>query len=183
MGILDKLFKNRTEEFSFSRFPYPENVSKCLVDNLKKGILFEGNNHFIPWTKTYTDLSNENIEIDKQGDRTIFKFGIQKVLNGLELNLTSMKWLDTKSKVSFASIESNLGQDEQGRTEAIRIKDHLVNLFGEPNETNEEEEWEMSLCWRFDNVEISIVGWSHFAMKYDIKIGLVNDPNWAFMKK
>ncbi len=183
MSFISKIFKLKSKEFSFSSFPYSENVSKSIIENLKKGILFEENNHFIPWTNSYNDLEKENIEIVKGGDRSIYKFGLQKVLNGLELNLHSMKWLETNGKVSFGSVNSNLGQDEEGRTKAREIKNHLVNILGEPNTKSEEGEWEMSISWTFDNVKISIIGWSHFAMKYEIKIGLVNEPNWDFMVK
>jgi hypothetical protein len=94
-------------------------------------------------------LKRENIEIVKGSDRIIYKFGVQKGLNGLELYLASMKWLDTKDNVS---VGTNLGQDEQGRTEARKIKKHLVKLFGKPNTKNKENECEMNLYRTFDNV-------------------------------
>jgi hypothetical protein len=41
----------------------------------------------------------------------------------------------------------------------------------------------MNLYRTFDNVQISLIGWNHFAVKYEIKIGLVDEPNWASMKE
>ncbi|MFK7946868.1 MAG: hypothetical protein AB8G11_04710 [Saprospiraceae bacterium] len=149
-----------------------------MIENLKKGILFEADNYFIPWTNTFKDLKNENVEIVEQGDRTIYKFGKQKVLNGLELDWTSMKWSWIDKNVPFAAIKSYLGEEDFGRIKAQKIKEHLVKLFGEPNDKNEEKERKMSLRWIFDNVRISIVGIEQFAMKYTVRIGWIDEPNW-----
>lgn len=149
-----------------------------MIENLKKGILFEETNHFIPWTNTFKDLEKENIEVVKQSDRSIYKFGKQRILNGLELDLTAMRWEDKSKNIPFAAMKSDLGQEDYGRSKALEIKKYLIDLFGEPNDKNEEEEWKISLRWTFDNVRISIVGIEQFAMKYGFRIGWIDEPNW-----
>jgi hypothetical protein len=139
--------------------------------------LFEETNHFIPWANTFKDLEKEDIEVVKQSDRTIYKFGKQKILNGLELDLKTMCWSHKNKNVSFAAVTSDLGDATFGETKAREIKKYLVDLFGEPNDKNVDNEDKMSIKWTFDNIRISIVGIEQFAMKYDIRIGWIDEPN------
>lgn len=139
--------------------------------------MFEETNHFIPWANTFKDLEKEDIEVVKQSDRTIYKFGKQKILNGLELDLKTMCWSHKNKNVSFAAVTSDLGDATFGETKAREIKKYLVDLFGEPNDKNVDNEDKMSIKWTFDNIRISIVGIEHFAMKYDIRIGWIDEPN------
>lgn len=139
--------------------------------------MFEETNHFIPWANTFKDLEKEDIEVVKQSDRTIYKFGKQKILNGLELDLKTMCWSHKNKNVSFAAVTSDLGDATFGETKAREIKKYLVDLFGEPNDKNVDNEDKMSIKWTFDNIRISIVGIEQFAMKYDIRIGWIDEPN------
>ena len=187
MNFFKKIFgsKLNSKKYVYYKYPYSNEIHdqrSSLIQNLTKGILLEDSDVFISWDTTYNQLNNYATQVNKKGDRTIYEFGVHKILNGLELKLSAMKWVHTSGNVSFGSVEAALGQDETGRSNANKIKDHITKLLGVPNSKNEVDEWEMTVEWVFAKSKISIVGWSHFAVKYDIKVGLVHEPNWLFMK-
>lgn len=184
MSILDKIFRKKQVLEVFLP-PYTDSqldLNTQLITNLEHGILFEDTNQLISWSTSFNEFKKVAVEIKERGDRTELKHGKRKVLNGLELNFYTMQWINTSPKLSFGSIESFLGHENEGKILAEIVTKHLIENLGEPV-IKTEDDGEYSREWKFNKAKISIVCWQHFSWKYELKIGLINEPNWEFLNK
>lgn len=178
MNLLKRLFSKNLLNDAPNEFPYNEARKKEeLIENIKKGVLFESSNSFLDWNLTYAQIECLCEKVKEGGDRTLYYFGKQTILNGVEIPLNSMKWMWTKKNVSFGSVNWELGQDSEGREKAFEIIRHITEQLGDPNKKELEKE-EINALWQFGKIEVRVTSWCHFVTRYNFKLGLIKEPNW-----
>lgn len=130
------------------------------MNTLDQGILFEDSNQMIKWGKPIGLVAFQLKPRKVNGsDRTSFKWGRKRILNGLELQLQTMFW-DTSFNVwfrKFNEIESWTIGDEASQLEFERISKHLIDHFGEPTHAKKESRpIDHYLAWKFKKSSISL---------------------------
>lgn len=178
MGFLKNFFSKKILVNAPHGFPYSKsNTQNELIENLQLGVLLEDSNSFLDWNLSYAEIEKHCLKVIPSGDRTLYNFGEQRILNGLMIQLNSMKWMWTKNSVSFGSVNCELGQDFEGRKIAFEIIEHLKDQFGDPD-TKDLENEEIKAAWHFGKIEIRVSSWCHFVTRYNFKLGLIKEPNW-----
>jgi len=163
MGML-KLFSNR-------RSSSEQVDSKRGNEILNEGILFEDRDEFLKWGSSIRKLSNTIRNKKISGDRTVYYWGKHTVLNGLELDLTTMFWryrIESLFK-KFNHIEFWAIGDKEAENYLELIRGHIENQFGNPTK-EETENREVSLEWEINNVKISLYFFEQHVYKLHLKI-------------
>ncbi|MDB5087968.1 MAG: hypothetical protein JWR09_1962 [Mucilaginibacter sp.] len=105
--------------------------NSSLIELLDKGVLFEDNNKFLKWGTAIKDLKDVEVKEKLFADRTVYHWGEQRILNGLNLGLTTTYWNHREDSVykRFNSINFSIAGDEANKYLDL-IKAHLENNFG-----------------------------------------------------
>jgi hypothetical protein len=159
-------FRKRTEPFITTY-----NGDKRGKELLSEGILFEGSNTFIKWGADIEDVVKKiQVKKERRTDRTIYHFGEQTIVNGLDLDLSVIFW-DAKNEdfklfgsVEFLSI-GNTGAKE--RLEYIAF--HLEKEIGTPVK-NEIIDSDVLKEWRIEDVRISLNFFERYSNKLHFQI-------------
>lgn len=161
-------------------YPYSEKFEikrQQIWSNLQKGILFEENQTFIPWSLSYSDLDKYSNKREESGDRTRWYLGEKTIFDGYKSYFGVMKWIFIKDYEPFSEIEDFLGFDYEGNDKFIELRDRITKLLGEPTLVELEKFGNFDLGeieWKNGIVKIRLVGIEQFACKYWLKIGLIN---------
>lgn len=128
--------------------------------HLDKGIFLEDKNVLLPWGQTLDKLSSENnAEVLKQVDRLIINWGTHRILNGLELDLTST-YLGTPNfflSKKFTIISSWAVGDKEAKELFIKVAEHLIPIFDEPDKEGDlKDEREQLWTWHTDDADIVV---------------------------
>jgi hypothetical protein len=133
------------------------NRDKKGIELISDGILFEGSNTFIKWGADIEDIvKNVSVKKERRSDRTIYHFGEQTILNGLDLDLSIVFW-DAKNEdfMLFGSVEF-LSIGDAGAKESLEvITSHLEKEIGIPVK-NEIIETDVIKNWLIKDVKISL---------------------------
>ena len=141
--------------------------------NLERGITFEESDALLEWGRPVDELADAfNAKVENEGDRTLYHWGLHKVLNGLELNLTNSFWNFGEEQYDrvFKSIESWAIGDEPAREDFDRISTHLTEQIGEPNEKNETDAPEKTWIWRAPGALINLYFFEQHVYKLHLTI-------------
>lgn len=121
-----------------------------LLD-LKRGITFEDSDALLEWGRPVDELADTfNAKVENQGDRTLYNWGLHRVLNGLELDLINSFWNfgEEQYKRVFKSIEFWAIGDRPARENFDKISKHLTEQLGKPTQKNETADPEKTWIWR-----------------------------------
>jgi hypothetical protein len=106
---------------------------KDLGKILNHGILFEDCNKLLKWGIPITGLAKQvAVKEKKFADRTVYNWGEHKILDGLNLELTTTYWNHREDSIDklFTNIEFSVtGDDEAGKYFSL-IAQHLEKKFG-----------------------------------------------------
>jgi hypothetical protein len=159
-------FRKKTEPF-ITTYTGDKNGIELIGD----GILFEDNNTFINWGADIEDIvKNLQVKKERRSDRSIYRFGKQTILNGLDLDLSVVLW-DAKNEglkllgsVEFLSIGDN---GAEKRIEVI--SSHLDKAIGSPLK-NEMIDTDVLKEWRIGDVKISLSFFERHSNKLHFQI-------------
>jgi len=133
------------------------NGDKNGIELIGDGLLFEGSNSFIKWGADIEDIVKSGlVKNERRSDRTIYHFGKQTILNGLDLDLSIVFW-DAKNEdfKLFGSVEF-LSIGDAGAKERLEvITSHLEKVIGIPVK-NEIIDTDVLKDWRIKDVKISL---------------------------
>jgi hypothetical protein len=144
-----------------------------MFDN--KSIEFEGTNILLKWGVPIERLHSKfGIDKNDLGDRTIYKWGEQTILNGLTLNLTSRYWnFEIKSEDrKFDHLEFWATGDHQSKQYFNSISEHLIKNFGEPTEKDEKYPPDRNWKWILNELTFTLTFFEQHAFKlcFSIKV-------------
>jgi hypothetical protein len=131
-----------------------------MSTNITKGIRFEGSGQFLEWGKFIDPLIRKfNGTKEIYSDRMVYNWGKQSILNGLELELTTIfwnvglqRWCRRFTKIEYLAIG-----DEIAKHELTRISNHLISLYGQPSVSEDDvDNNEKYLLWKLDKIEVSV---------------------------
>ena len=128
------------------------------MKDIRNGIELEDSGSFLKWGKSMKSIAkNTTCTIKNQGDRTVYFYGKQQILNGLELSLQSMFWNFGKDRWfrRLNKIEHWAIGDQEAQADYARISKHIITQFGRPQEEKVHAE-EKHQVWKFHNVELSL---------------------------
>ena len=127
--------------------------------NYSDGIHLEDTSAFLIWDTDVNKLAvAHSAEVEVKGDRTIYKWGIHKILNGLALNLTSHYWnIDKKPEErKLTNIEFwAIGDNEATKYEEL-IYHHLIENFGEAIQEETFNGGDKLRKWEIGNTKITL---------------------------
>ncbi len=164
-------------------YPYSENKDERIHQiwtNLNNGILFEETNTFLPWSLAYEQIEKFKEQQKNSGDRTVWFLGKQNILNGIQSYVTVLKWSFQPITSSFDQVEEFLGFDNEGYDRMQQNRNHLTELLGNPSHIKLEKinNCEVGeIIWENKIARISLIGYEHFALRYSMKIGLINNSH------
>jgi len=125
---------------------------------LDKGIFLEDKKILLPWGQALDKLSSENnAEVLKQVDRLVINWGTHKILNGLELDLTTGDLGTPNFLLSkkFTIISSWAIGDKEAKEFFNKVAEHLILNFGTPEkETDFKNDREQLWTWYTDDADI-----------------------------
>jgi hypothetical protein len=141
------------------------------IELIGDGILFEGTNIFIKWGADIEDIvKNTQVKKERRSDRTIYHFGKQTILNGLDLDLSIVFW-DAKNEDFnlFGSVEF-LSIGDTGAKRSIEvITSHLEKEIGSPVK-NDIVDTDVLKDWRIKDVKISLNFFERYSNKLHFQI-------------
>lgn len=163
---LFKFFKRKADPIII--YDADKNSKELISD----GILFEGSNIFIKWGIDIDQLSNEiKGQKERRTDRTIYHWGVQTILNGLKLNLTTIYW-DHKAEGDFKKFNSigfwSIG-DKQAEKYIEIISSHLENEIGLPGKKQAVDS-DILLEWKIKDIKLSLSFFERHAYKLHFEI-------------
>ena len=125
---------------------------------LDKGIFLEDKNVLLPWGQPLDKMTSENdAEVLKQADRLIINWGVHKILNGLELDLTTT-YLGTPNfflSKKFTIISAWAVGDKEAKEFFNKVAKHLIPIFGEPEKEGDlKHDREQFWTWHTDDADI-----------------------------
>lgn len=125
---------------------------------LDKGIFLEDKSVLLPWGQPLDKLTSENnAEVLKKADRLIINWGIHKILNGLELDLTTT-YLGTPNfflTKKFTIISAWAVGDKEAKEFFNKVAEHLNLIFGTPEKEDAlKNDREQFWTWRTDDADI-----------------------------
>jgi hypothetical protein len=147
-----------------------------MID-LDKGILFEDNGKLIKWGLPLDFIYfNNNYKLDNRGDRKIYRWGKHKILDGLELELTSMFWKEFNFKFlnRFNHVEAWFVGDLISFSEFERISKHLEIKFGKPSFTKyDEKNKEKEITYLINDVKLTLFLFEQHCYKLVFRISKI----------
>lgn len=181
LGYFKFLF--RKEEEYVPIYPYSSDLSirrDQIWKNLQVGLLFEDTGTFIPWDTKFYELDKYKEQRRDSGDRTNWYFGKHTVLNGYGGHLEAMKWVFKSRFNPVGEIYTRFGTDFEGQKVFNFLREHLTQTLGEPTKINLED-WggfELgTIAWEYGKAQICLVAVEIFNVRYELSIGLINNPN------
>jgi len=148
-------------------------LQRQIMIDLRKGILLEGGNNLMEWGTPLRLLAKRlKAEKDNKGDRVIYFWGNQKILNGLELQLQSFYWKPSSLLTieRFSSIEFWAIGDASAEENFEIISKHLISQFGDPSEKNEKDVPEKHWTWEIERVTMRLAFFEQHAYKTHFEI-------------
>jgi hypothetical protein len=174
----------KTEKLNYTyTYPYSSNKEikrQQIWSNLQKGLLLEDKGVFIPWNTPFNKLGKYKEQRRNSGGRINWYLGKHNILDGEECHLETMKYVFWLWHYPITEITENIGYDEEGMKRFHHLKNHIIDLLGEPTKTDLEKFGNFDLGgieWVNNKVKISLVGVEVFNCRYSLNIGLVEDKN------
>jgi len=135
---------------------------------LDKGIFLEDKDVLLEWGKPITRLTGKSDgEILKKGDRVIINWGIHKILNGLELDLTNI-FLGAPIfffNKKFTTISSWAVGDNKAKEFFTKVSNHLITLFGAPEKEKINDGREELWVWKTNGAKFVLNLFEQHAFK------------------
>jgi hypothetical protein len=145
-----------------------------MSTTITKGIRFEGSGQFLKWGMFIEPLFRKFHGIKEIfSDRTVYNWGKQSILNGLELELTTIFWNVGLQRWfrRFTEIEYHVIGDEIAKHELTRISNHLISLYGQPTVSEDDvDNNETYLLWKLDKIEVSVHYYEQHCYKLQFSI-------------
>jgi hypothetical protein len=147
------------------------NGDKSGKELLGDGILFEGTNTFIKWGADIEDIvKNFLVRKERRTDRTIYHFGKQTILNGLDLDLSIVFWDAKNEDFKLLGSVEFLSIGDTGAKERIEvITSHLEKEIGNPAK-NEIINSDILKEWRINDVRILLNFFERYSNKLHFQI-------------
>ena len=138
------------------------------MNNLIKRFVFEGSGAELIWGMSVEQLHKEfGIEMRDKGDRTIYTWGEQTILNGLHLHLTSRYWnfdIEPEDR-KFDHLEFWAIGDKHAKEYFQSISEHVIKNFGEPIEKDEEYLPDKIWKWHHNGLTLNLTFFEQHAYK------------------
>lgn len=166
MGLFDFFKKKENEIFDIN--------SSSLTELLDKGILFEDNTRFLKWGTPIKDLSKD-VEVKEKlfADRTVYHWGEQRILNGLNLGLTTTYWNHREDSVykRFNSIGFSIAGDEANKYLDL-IKKHVEDNFGKALK-EDISDTQVTLDWLISDTRLHLYFFEQHVCKLNFEISRI----------
>lgn len=164
-------------------FPYshdPVIKRRQIWENLNKGLLLEDAQKFIHWDTPFSELYKFEEKRIVRGDRTKWYLGKHTILDGYEAHFESMKWVFKPYSNPVSEIYTQFGIDYDGQRIFNYLHKYLAELLGEPTEIDLTQWGDFDLGtigWKNGKVQICLSAIEIFNVRYQLSIGLINNPN------
>ena len=124
---------------------------------LDKGIYLEDKNVLLEWGQRLDKLITENnIEVIKEVDRLFINWGMHKILNGLEVNLSTNYFGTPNFLISkeFTIISAWAYGDKEAKDFFHKVSNHLVTILGNPEKDEDlKDDNELVWTWYTDHAD------------------------------
>jgi hypothetical protein len=143
-------------------------MNQDLLEKLAKGLYLETSNQLISWETPFDKLKDvgnpEFIQTSDQRADIIWKN--EKILNGLTVNLTVMRWfglagMNKKFKQAYASISPE---------EFDQTKERLNSELGQQAKYEKLNDLECKYTWDLENCTIELIQGDRFGPKWTVNI-------------
>jgi len=125
--------------------------------SLNQGIFFEDTNQFLEWGRSTEQIAKYlNAKKVYRADRIIYEWGAHKILNGLELDLYSLRWTNDLNDRpdQFGRIEFSAEGQEISKQYFDSILKHIEKQYGEREPEGELPD--MSYEWKLGYVKLNL---------------------------
>ena len=141
-----------------------------MAPDPKNGLFLENLGILLPWGRSIERIRKNTLvrKLDR-ADRIEYHWGVHKVLNGLELELSNT-FLKPSWRRKFTKIESWYIGDSVAKSNFARISEHLIEEFGLPDQKDEHDKREIMWRWVTEHVVLSLYLFEQHSLKLNFTI-------------